>query len=116
MAQLGLAAEARPPVASSRPPRSTHTGAGAADHHLVDRRVAQQRLERPEPERALGDPRRELRARARVEHARLAVDQRADAVLRIRGIGAHLAQEPCAQLVGEQIEGAGAVCGVHAEG
>ena len=59
----------------------------AADHDLVDRGVAQQRLERPEPERALGDPSGELGARVGVEHRRLAIHERADALAQV-GLGA----------------------------
>ena len=68
-AQLGLAREPhvglREPAAALDPHRR-----GPADEDLVDAGVAQQRLERPEADRALGDPRRERRAGARVEHAR----------------------------------------------
>ena len=34
---------------------------GSAHHQLLDRRIAEQRLQRPEPERPLGDPTHELR-------------------------------------------------------
>ena len=66
----------RTPVHSSRP-RALHPHrSGAGDHDLVHRRVGQQRLQRPEPERALGDPRRQLHAPVLAQHARLAVHQR----------------------------------------
>ena len=53
-------------------------GCAAVDHDLVDRRVLEQRLERPEPERPLRHPRDELFAGGRVEDAGLTVHQRAD--------------------------------------
>ena len=101
VAQLGLAGERARRSRSSRPSRSTHTGAGAVDHHLVDRGVGEQRLQRPEPERALGDPRGELVARALVEHAGLAVDERPDPLGPRRRRPPRLRQQPLAQRAGE---------------
>jgi hypothetical protein len=77
---------------------------GATHHHLLDGGVPQQRLERAEAERALGDAARELGAGAGVEHRRLAVHERADRVLaRRRGI-AGARQEAVAQVGGELVE------------
>ena len=92
----------RTAVGSSRPPRSTHTGAVPHDHHLVDRRVAQERLQRTEPERPLGDPARQLGPRARVEHRRLAIHQRADPVAQLAFAG--IEQQALAQVGGELVE------------
>jgi hypothetical protein len=75
---------------------------GAADHDLVDGLVAQQRLERPETERPLGDPLGELGTSAGVEHRRLAVDERSDAVGKI--VLARLGQQPLTQVGGELVE------------
>ena len=91
MTQLGLALEARggrldPPLALNPDlPRPVH-------HHLVDRRVAQQRLERAEAERALRDPSRKTRAGVVVEQPRLAIDELVDALLEVfsRPIGSGL--------------------------
>ena len=70
-------------VGSSRPRALDPGRRRAADEDLVDLGVGEQRLERPEPERALGDPLRERLAGALVEHPRLAVDERADAGARV---------------------------------
>ena len=56
----------------------------------------------PRPNDALGDPAGELGARGRVEHRRLAVDERADAVGQLAVAG--LAQQALAQLGGELVE------------
>ncbi len=58
-------------------------GRRPADEDLVDAGVAQQRLERTEADGALGHARGERGARARVEHARLALHEGADAVARV---------------------------------
>ena len=103
VAQLGLAAEAhvglRQPAAALDPDRRR-----PADEQLVDRRIAQQRLERPEPDRPLGHPRGERRARRGVEHAGLALDERADPRGRIVAAGgvARAVDEPVAQRAGER--------------
>ncbi len=77
---------------------------GAAHHHLLDRRVAQQRLQRPEAERPLGDPARELGPRAGVERGRLAVDERPDALRRVlAGLGGR-GEQAVAQVGGERVE------------
>ena len=47
--QLGLAGELDAAARSSRPRRSTYTAPRPVDHHLVHRRVGEQRLERAEP-------------------------------------------------------------------
>ena len=90
---------------------------GAAHEHLVDLRVGEQRLERPEPERALGDPGDERVARPLVEHRRLAVHERADPRLRvIEGcrVG-RLREHALAQRRREAVEGGGVVgLGGHA--
>ena len=82
MAQVGLAAKPRrrrldAPLALD--PHLIRT----VDHHLIDRRIAQQRLQRPEPERALGDPRHQLSTGVVVQQARLTVDERADALVQV---------------------------------
>ena len=103
--QLPLAGEAdvglREPAAALDPHRRR-----AADEDLVDAGIAQQRLERPEPDRALGDPRRERRARPRVEHARLPLDERADPVARVVAARrvARAVDEPLAERAGEVVE------------
>ena len=61
-----------------------------------------QRLERPEPERPLGDPADELGPRARVEHRRLAIHERADAVGQLTLAG--IEQQALAQVGGELVE------------
>ena len=76
VAQVGLVPNATA-ARSTRPRRSTHTGARPVDHHLVDRRVAQQRLQRAEPERALGHQRDQPRRARRRPAGRLALHQRA---------------------------------------
>ena len=86
----------------------------AVDHDLVDGRVAEQGLERPEPERALGHTRDELVARAGVQQCRLAVDERADARVQVGAVGRGLGDQPLAQRGGEVVEGGGAGIGVHA--
>ncbi len=48
---------------------------GPVDHDLLDLGVAQQRLQRPQPERALGHPRDQRLAVGRVEQRRLALHQ-----------------------------------------
>ena len=94
-------------VGASRPPRSTHTGAVPQTISSSTDGIAQQRLERPEPDRALGDARGERRARAGVEHAGLALDERADprgrvvAVARVAGA----VDEALAERAGERVEG-----------
>ena len=78
----------------------------AADHDLVDLGVRQQRFERPEAERALRDPARELVAARRVEDPRLLVDERPDTgrdvALRIVLAGAR--DQLVAQDAGEGVE------------
>ena len=108
VAQLGLAAEPHVGLREAPAALDPHR-LGPADEQLVDRRVAQQRLQRPEPDRPLGHPRGERLARRGVEHARLALDERADP----RGgvvAGARLAgavDQPVAQRPGEAVEGIG---------
>ena len=105
VAQLGLAREPhvglREPAAALDP-----HGRGPAHEDLVDAGVAQQRLERPEADRALGDPRREGRAGARVEHAGLALDDGADPVARVVAARRvpRAVDEPLAQRAGEVVE------------
>ena len=72
VAELRLAREPGPAAAPAARARSTHTGPTPLTMHLVDLRVAQQRLERPEAERALGDPVGQRGPRALVEHRGLA--------------------------------------------
>ena len=95
----------RTPVRSSRPAALDPDRRRPADHDLVDRGVAQQRLQRAEAERALGDPLGELGARVGVEHRRLAVHERADPLGRGRppapaGVG----EQAVAQVGGELVE------------
>ncbi len=101
VAQLGLGAEAHrrglEPAAALDPHRRR-----PAHHDLVDGGVAQQRLERAEPERPLGDPAGELGPRARVEHRRLAIHERADAVGQLALAG--IEQQALAQVGGELVE------------
>ena len=76
---------------------------GPAHHHLLDRGIAEQRLERAEAERALGDPARELGARRFVEHRGLAVDERADPPRQVlAAVGVR--QQAVAQLGGQLVE------------
>ena len=78
-----------------------------ADEDLVDFGVGEQRLERPEPERPLRDPLGERLASGRVEHPRLAVDQRPDARARVllpAGLG-RLREHALAQRPREPVEG-----------
>ena len=108
VAQLGLAGEAhvglREPAAALDPDRR-----GPADEQLVDAGIAQQRLERAEPDRALGHAGGERGARRGVEHARLALDERADPRARVvAGAGlARAVDEPVAQRAGEGVEAVG---------
>jgi hypothetical protein len=77
----------------------------AVDHHLVDRGVAQQRLERTQPERPLGHPRHERVASARIEQRRLALHQRPDPPLHVAGaLRRRLGKQPLAQRGGERVE------------
>jgi hypothetical protein len=77
----------------------------AVDHHLVDYGVAQQRLERPQPERPLGHPRHQRLARARIEQRRLALHQRPDPPLDVaRGLRPRLGQQRLAQRGCERVE------------
>ena len=84
------------------------------DHDLVDARVAQQRLERAQPERALGDERDEVLAGGLVEQRGVAVDQRADARGQV-GVrdAAGLGQQLGAQVVREALEDLGLGGVVH---
>ena len=105
VAQVGLAGEARGgrlDAAFTLDPDP----AGPVDHHLVDGVVGQEGLERPEAERALGDPLREPCARGVVEQARLAVDERPDALVDVdaREAGVGLGEQPVAQRPGELLE------------
>ena len=108
VAQLGLAGE--PHAGLREPPAALDPhGLGPADEQLVDAGVAQQRLERPESDGPLGDPRGERGARARVEHAGLALDERADprtGVVAALGVAGRL-DEAVAQRAGERVERAG---------
>ena len=90
---------------------------GPVDHHLVDRGVGEQRLERTEARRALGDARDELRAGVLVEHARLAIDERADALvqLAVRTVAPGLGEQALAQRAGERVE-RGVIGGASASG
>ena len=103
--QLAVAREAR--LGGLEAPAALDPrGCGAADEHLVDLGVGEQRLERPEPEGALGDPRDERLARALVEHRRLAVHERPDALLRVlrrAGLGG-LREHALAQRAREPVE------------
>ena len=96
--------EKRTAVRSSRPPRSIQTGSRAGDHHLLDRRVGQQRLERPETEGPLRDPIRELGAGRPVEHSRLALDQLADAAGQVVARISRTREQAIAQVGGELVE------------
>ena len=85
------------------------------DHHLLDLRVAQQRLERTEAERALGDELDEVVARRLVEQRGLAVDQRSDARVQVLLDSLPGAVEQArAQVVGEAVEDGGLGGGLHA--
>src|SRR3954471_397053 len=79
----------------------------ARDHDLVHRSIAEQRLQRPEPERALGDPRGELSPPRLRQDARLAVHERADAAGQV-GLLPRLAgarQQLLAKVGGEGVQG-----------
>ena len=108
VAQLGLAAEADArrlePAAALDPHRP-----GAADHQLVDGGIVQERLERAEPDGALGDPRGERGAGRRIEHRRLALDERGDPRRRIVAVAglAGALDEPLAQRAGQRVEWVG---------
>ena len=76
---------------------------GPADHDLVHGGVGQQGLERPEPERALGDPRHEIRAPILAQHAGLAIHQGADAAGKIAVVlGGR--EQPLPQVGRERVE------------
>jgi hypothetical protein len=82
-----------------------HLPAHPVDHDLVDRGVAQQRLQRAEAERALGDELDEAHAGARVQQRRLLLDERADPrvqVALVAGVGRR--DEVLAEPVGEAVE------------
>ena len=108
------ASEAKPTsVRSRRPPRSTHTGPGPLTMTSSTAGSRKQRLERPEPERALGDARDEVVAGARVEQGGLAVDERADPRVEVDAAVGRLGDQALAQRGGEVVEGGGAGIGVH---
>ena len=79
---------------------------GAVDHHLVDLGIGEQRLERAEAERALGDHVRQLGAHVLVQQRRLEVHQRADAVRQVGAIGSlsRLAKQPLTQRVRQLVK------------
>ncbi len=91
----------------SRPPRSIQTGRGAANHQLVDAPIAQQRLQRSQPDGALAHARGQLRPRRGIEHARLALHQRVDPHRRViadAGL-ARAVDQAVAQRPGQRVEG-----------
>ena len=96
--QLVLAGEAHAgrldPAAPLDPDRP-----GSVDHDLVDSGIGEQRLERAEARRALGDAGDEPRAGVLVEQPGLAIDERADALLQlaVRAVTPGLAEQPLAQ-------------------
>jgi hypothetical protein len=106
--QLRFAGEARARRGEPAAALDPH-GSCPRDHQLVDRRVAQQRLERAEPDRALGHPRGQRGPRLGIEDAGLALHERADPgrgivpVARVAGALDQLV----AQRAGERIEGIG---------
>jgi hypothetical protein len=105
MAQLRLAFEAH--VGLRKPPVALHPDRGGpADHQLVDAAIAQQRLEWPEADRTLGDARRQRLPRPRVEHPRLALDERPDARGRIVAVArlAGAVDQPVAQRARQVVE------------
>jgi hypothetical protein len=115
VAQLGLGGEGDVGRLQAPRPLDPH-GPRAVDHHLLDRRVAQERLERPEPEGALGDQRDEMRAGRLVEQAGLAVDGVAYAAVQIGvGAGRRLGQQAGAQVVGQPVEHGGLGVLVHGQ-
>jgi hypothetical protein len=80
-------------------------GLGPAHHDLLDGWVLQERLERAEPKRPLGDAAGELGAGVGVEHRRLAIDERLDAAGQVLGLGvAGAGQEAVAEVGGELVE------------
>ena len=114
VAQVGLPREARARRLDAAVALDPHA-AGAVDHDLVDAGVGEQRLERPEPERALGDPRRQPRAGIVVEQTGLAVDELADALVQVAaGVAGGLAEQPVAQRDRQLVERGVAIGVVHA--
>ena len=106
VAQVALGGEADAGLREPAAPFHPH-GRGAAHEDLVHGGIAQQRLERAEPDGALGHPGGERGPRAGVEHRGLALDERADAVAGVvaaRGL-ARPVDEPAAQRVGQLVEG-----------
>ena len=104
VAQIGLRVERDAGVLDPAGPLDEDR-ARAVDHDLVDGRVAQQRLERAEPEGPLDDAAHEVLARLGVEHPGLALDERADAGVEITVLpGARLAYEPLAQRGGKTFQ------------
>ena len=105
VAQVALAREARPRCA--RAARRARPTPAAVPETMISSTSgsAQQRLERAEPERALGDPGGEPLARARVEHGGLAVHERADPLrLRTSVTLPRRGQQPLAQRAGQRVE------------
>ena len=89
--------------------------AGPVDHDLVDLGVGEQRLQRPEAERALGDETRQLGAIVLGQDRRLAIDHRTDALEQVSPAGARvrIREEARAQPVREPVEGLRAIERVH---
>ena len=111
MAWRSSASRREPGPARLQPPAPLDPHrADAVDEHLVDLRVAQQRLERPEAERELGDPVGQRGPRALVEDRGLARDERPDGG-RVPARLPRLGDEALAQAGRELVEG---VVGVHA--
>jgi len=106
MAQVGFAVEARGGRLDAA--LALHPDLlGPVDHDLVDGRVGQQRLERTEPEGALRHPGDEMRAGVVVEQPRLAIDERADALVHVTAVAAaagRLAEQPVAQRACQSVE------------
>ena len=102
-----------PEVALAREPhRRALDAAGALDphrrraahHHLLDGGVGEQRLERAEAERALGDPPGELGAGVLVEDGRLAIHELPDPPAEILAGLAGARQQAVAEVGGEGVE------------
>ena len=113
-----LAVRREPDLGGLEPPAALDPRRrGAADEDLVDLGVGQQRLERAEAERALGDPGDERVARALVEHRRLAVDEASGSAPGVVGRAGlrRLREHALAQRAGEAVERR-AVVGLGAHG
>ena len=97
----------RTSVCASRPAALDPHRRGPADEQLVDGRVAQQRLQRPEPDRRARPPAR--RAAARVAASSTPASRSTSAPIRAAGRRrrrlARPLDEPVAQRAGERVEG-----------